>query len=269
MDQALSYAVYGCAAVAGFCWLLGVLTGEHSWVDRLWSVVPGAYVAWFAWQTGYTDPRLVVMTALALAWCARLTFNFARKGGYAKGGEDYRWEVLRRKMKRWQWELFAFVFIAGIQHTLLLLISLPAWYALRGSGTPFGLLDVVATAIFALALVGETIADQQQWDFHQKKKLAAARGELLDPPFCTTGLFRYSRHPNFFCEQTIWWAFYLYSVAATGEWLNVTLIGPVALTGLFNGSTNFTEQITLSKYPSYAEYQRSTSRLIPWMPRSS
>jgi steroid 5-alpha reductase family enzyme len=264
MDAALHTAILGFASVAGFCWLLGVITREHSWVDRLWSIVPGAYAAWFAWQTGFGETRLVVMTALSVAWCARLTFNFARKGGYAKGGEDYRWEVLRGRMARWQWEVFAFVFIAGIQHALLLAISLPAWVALRGTSVPFGALDAIATAIFAVALVGETIADQQQWNFHQAKKAAAARGEVLDPPFCTTGLFRFSRHPNFFCEVTIWWAFYLFSVAATGEWLNVSIIGPIALTALFHGSTNFTESISVSKYPRYAEYQRTTSRLIPW-----
>ncbi len=65
-------------------------------------------------------------------------------------------------------------------------------------------------------------------------------------------------------EQVLWWCFYLFGVSATGEWLNVTLVGPALLTLLFHGSTNFTESISLSKYPEYADYQRRVSRLVPW-----
>lgn len=268
MDPALSYALYGCAAIALACWLAGVLTKEHSWVDRLWSVLPVGYVGWFAWQAELRDPRTALMAALVLAWGVRLTFNFARKGGYAKGGEDYRWPVLRAKLSPWQWQLFAFFFIAGVQNVILLLISLPAWVALEGRGRPLGALDLLAAALFVVLLVGETVADNQQWRFHQLKKERLARGEAVDPPFYTGGLFQYSRHPNFFCEQGMWWALYLFSIAATGHVLNVSIIGPVVLTGLFHGSTDFTESITLSKYPSYADYQRRTSRLWPWLPSS-
>lgn len=266
MDTALVSAITGCGAVAMVCWLLGLVTGEHSWVDRLWSILPVGYTAWFASRTGFADVRLTVMAVLVFAWGARLTFNFARKGGYAKGGEDYRWAVLRAKLTKLEWQLFAFFFVAGVQNAIIFIITLPAWVALRGVGRPFGVIDAVAIALFVAFLAGETIADRQQWDFHLTKKAKIALGEPVDPPFCTTGLFRYSRHPNFFCEQALWWSFYLFSVGATGEWLNVSIIGAAVLTGLFHGSTNFTESITLSKYPSYAEYQKQTSRLVPWFP---
>lgn len=266
MDDALKYGVCGSAAVIIACFLLGLATGEHSWVDRLWSLAPPLYVAWFASQAGFADGRLVLMTALALAWGARLTFNFARKGGYAKGGEDYRWPILRRRMTPWQWQLFAFGFVAGVQNVILFLLALPAWAAL-GKPSPLNAIDALATALFLIFLVGETIADEQQWRFHQAKKAAIARGEEPESPFCRTGLFRYSRHPNFFCEQAMWWSFYLFAVAATGQWLGVTIVGPAVLTLLFHGSTNFTESITLSKYPTYADYQRTTSRLWPWPAR--
>ena len=82
-----------------------------------------------------------------------------------------------------------------------------------------------------------------------------------------SGLFRYSRHPNFFCEQGMWWSFYLFGVAATGRWLDWSIAGAVLLTLLFQGSTAITEQITLGKYPAYADYRRRTSRLLPRPPR--
>lgn len=265
MQDVLALGAMGCGGVILVTWLLGLVTGEHSWVDRIWSIVPIGYVGFFAWQTRFADLRLTVMAVLVAAWGVRLTFNFARKGGYAPGGEDYRWPILRKRMNRWQWEVFALLFIAGFQNVLLYLISLPAWVAL-GSTRPFGALDAIATALFVLFLVGETVADQQQWRFHQAKKAARARGETMEPPFLTTGLFRYSRHPNFFCEQAQWWVLYLFSVAATGSWLNPSIAGAVILTGLFHGSANFTEEISCSKYPSYRDYQRTTSRLLPWFP---
>src|SRR5205085_8291355 len=129
--------------------------------------------------------------------------------------------------------------------------------------TPLGGLDVLSALAFLLLLLGETVADEQQWRFQRDKRAARARGAPVDPPFLTTGLFRYSRHPNFFCEQAMWWCVYLFSVAATGRWLNVGLVGPIVLTLLFQGSTAFTEELSLAKYPAYAGYQRRTSRLWP------
>jgi steroid 5-alpha reductase family enzyme len=80
--------------------------------------------------------------------------------------------------------------------------------------------------------------------------------------FKTHGVFAYSRHLNFFGEFMQWWSFYIFSVAASGVWLNWTILGAFLLTLLFQGSTAFTEWITLKKYPRYAEYQKTTSALI-------
>lgn len=259
----LHAAIFACLAVAGLCWLLGALTREYSWVDRLWSILPPLYVAWFAWQSP-GDCRLTVMTILAGLWGARLTYNFARKGGYRPGGEDYRWVALRRTLPPRVFAVFAAVFVAGLQNVLLLLLALPAYVAARGEAAPWSGLDTLATVMFALFLLGETIADQQQWRFQVDKQ---ARGQAYGPKFLTRGLFRYSRHPNFFCEVSMWWTFYLFSVAAGAGWLNVAIVGPLLLTLLFHGSTAFTERLSRAKYPTYSDYQRTTSRLVPWFPR--
>src|SRR5262249_22309673 len=111
---------------------------------------------------------------------------------------------------------------------------------------------------------GETVADEQQWRFQCDKQTKRARGEQVEQEFLTSGLFRYSRHPNFFCEQAMWWMLYLFGVASGGGWMNTGLSGAWVLTALFQCSTQFTEELSLKKYPGYAEYQRRTSRLIPW-----
>ncbi|GAA5196252.1 DUF1295 domain-containing protein [Rugosimonospora acidiphila] len=251
-----------CAAV----WVVSLLTNEHSWVDRIWSIIPVAYLAVFAAAAGFADARLDTMFALVALWGARLTFNFARKGGYAPGGEDYRWVVLRGRMPRWRFELFNLFFITIYQNVILLLICLPAWTALRHRGT-FGTGDVVVAVAFLACLVGETVADQQQWNFQRWKKAETAGGRDPRPRFVSTGLFRYSRHPNFFFEQAQWWLVFAFGAVAAGSPWQWTVVGAVLLTLLFVGSTVFTESITRSRYPEYADYQRATSPVIPWFSR--
>ena len=258
--------LYLCAAFAAACWILSIFTREFSWVDRLWSIAPVLYVAVVAWRADGRDPRLNLMAVLAAAWGLRLTFNFARKGGYARGGEDYRWTELRRRISPALFQVFNVVFICVIQSALLLAITLPAWIAFQHRGQPLGPLDAIAAVLMLLFVAGETIADQQQWRFQSDKRLRQGRGDAVEPGFIRTGLFRYSRHPNFFCEQAIWWSFYLFGVAAGGGWINLALIGPVTLTALFQGSTQLTEELSARKYKAYADYQRRTARLIPWWP---
>lgn len=253
------------AGVCAVVWVVSLATNEYSWVDRIWSIIPVAYVAVFAGSTGFADARLDTMFALVALWGARLTFNFARKGGYAPGGEDYRWVVLRGRMARWQFQLVNLFFITVYQNAILLLICLPALTASRHRGS-FGPVDVALAVVFLACLVGETVADQQQWTFQQWKKAEVAAGREPYPRFLRTGLFRYSRHPNFFFEQAQWWLVFGFGASAAGSPLQWTVLGAVLLTLLFVGSTRFTESISRSRYPEYADYQAATSAVVPWFP---
>jgi len=267
-----------CCAVLVFitfsCWFVALVTQNHSQVDRIWSIIPWVYV-WQFQQRNTRDVRLLLMALLTTTWGLRLTFNFARKGGYSLSEEDYRWPVLRKKIgSKVLFELFNFSFIAIFQNVLLWLISVPATFlAWKASCTPAAsltVLDVVAAALFVVFLAFEALADQQQWTFQNRKHEMIRDGQRrmgdYAVGFLRHGLFKYSRHPNFFCEICIWWVFYLFSVSVTGAWLNWCILGPVLLTLLFQGSTSFTESITISKYPAYKKYQQTTSRLIPWFP---
>lgn len=251
------------AAVSLFCWVASLATRDTSWVDRLWSVVPVVYVWVFAGFAGLADARLNVMAALVTLWGVRLTFNFARKGGYA-GVEDYRWAVLRARMPPLAFQGFNLFFIVIFQNALLVLITLPAFTALQNP-RGFGVLDALATILFLAFLAGETVADQQQWNFHQRKKAELEAGREPTGRFLTTGLFSVSRHPNFFFEQAQWWTFAAFGVIAAGA-VTWTVAGAILLTLLFVGSTVFTESITRSKYPEYAAYQARVSAVVPWFP---
>ena len=271
--DALSVVLIVAGIVSAGCWIASLLTKDTSWVDRVWSIVPVVYVWIFATAAlaaGRESGRLIIMAVLVSGWGARLTFNFARKGGYS-GMEDYRWAVLRGRLAPWQFQAFNLLFIVLYQNALLVLITLPAWVAWQHP-TPVNGWDTALAALFLGALVLESVADQQQWNFHQAKRRA---GGHLEPGFATTGLFRYSRHPNFFAEQAQWWLFYALGASAAvgsglGFWggaVNVTIVGAALLTVLFVGSTIFTESISASKYPAYNAYQRATSMIIPWFPR--
>jgi steroid 5-alpha reductase family enzyme len=253
--SALEINVWLCAAITVTCWLLSVVTREYSWTDRIWSIAPVAYAWVFAVNSG--DGRSVLVATLISVWGARLTFNFARRGGYAPGGEDYRWAFLRRRLPGWRFQAFNIAFIAGYQNLLLLLITLPMW-SMAAHPVPLSAADAVLAGIFIAFLVGETIADQQRWNFHR----TSADSGVLD-----TGLYRYSRHPNYFFEIAQWWVVWGFAVAAAGSWWLASGLGAVLLTLLFIGSTLFTESITMQRRPEYAEYRRKTSMIVPLPPR--
>lgn len=264
----LILAIIVAAAASAFCWIASLITRDTSWVDRLWSIVPIVYVWIFAAGSGFADPRLGLMAILVTAWGARLTYNFARKGGYS-GVEDYRWPILRAKMGPFAWQLFNLFFIVLFQNAVILAITFPAYTALEhsigsASPTPFGILDIVLGLAFLAFLAGETIADQQQWDFHLAKQ---AGGPGFQPRFLQSGLWRFSRHPNYFFELAQWWVVFGFGAVAAGTPLVWTVAGAFVLTILFVGSTIFTESITRSKYPEYAEYQARVSAVIPWPAR--
>ena len=262
----LTTALWVAGGLALVCWMLSLITKEYSWVDRLWSITPPLFAIHFAGHAGFSDTRLNLMAALTVLWGVRLTYNFARKGGYERGGEDYRWEEVQQKIGPIWFQVLNATFLAPFQNFLLLLIVAPSYAAYRLVGTPLNALDYPSATAFVVFLIGETVADEQQWRFQTAKHAALARGETPEAGFVTTGLFRYSRHPNFFCEQAIWWTYYVFSIAAGAGVPNWTATGVILLTLLFQGSTGLTEKLSARKYPAYVDYQRTTSRLMPWFP---
>jgi steroid 5-alpha reductase family enzyme len=260
----LIVVIFIAAAFCLFAWIASLVTGDTSWVDRGWSIVPVIYLWVFAAFAHLSNARLDLMAIVVTIWGARLTFNFARKGGYS-GVEDYRWSVLRARMRPWQFQLFNVFFIVLYQNFILVLMTLPAYTAYQDRArTHFGVLDVLLLVAFLICTFGETIADEQQWAFQSTKQRTVTQGLTPESQFLESGLFRYSRHPNYFFELAQWWILFFIGVVAAGSLWQWTVVGVVLLTLLFIGSTRFTESITLAKYSSYANYQQRTSPVIPW-----
>mmetsp|Transcript_25253 Transcript_25253/g.86614 ORF Transcript_25253/g.86614 Transcript_25253/m.86614 type:complete len:494 (-) Transcript_25253:103-1584(-) len=246
----------------------GFKHSDASLVDRLWSLQPVAY-AWYCYASNPTQRGLVI-ACVSSVWGARLTYNFAAKGGYS-GGEDYRWAEVRTWYPGWKYEVFHLVFVCGFQQLLILAFSLPAVAAMQ-STEPFGGLDFVAAFAFLAMVCGEGVADAQMLKFQREKYRRLGAGEKAGPfakGFLDSGLYAVSRHPNYFCEVGLWWAFYLFAVSATASVLNWTGLGALYLTLLFvppGASIDVTEHLAQRKYEHYAGYQQRVSRFVPWFP---
>ena len=259
--------------VIAYCFLVGEITRNNSQVDKLWSIVPIGY-SWHMTALGGMNERMVLMSVLVTIWGIRLTYNFARRGAYVlkfwEGEEDYRWEELRKRpgfSNRFIWMLFNLFFISGYQNVLIFLFTVPILTCLNNDASALNFIDMLLALIFVVFVAIEFIADQQQFDFQTEKHRRIKSGEPLgeyEHGFVTTGLWALVRHPNYTMEQSIWFVFYLFSVNATGEWINWSIPGSMLLFILFKGSSDFSEEISAKKYPKYKEYQAKTPRFIPF-----
>jgi steroid 5-alpha reductase family enzyme len=264
------------ATIVVICFLVGELTRNYSQVDKLWSIIPGIY-SWITFAS-FPSARLLMMALLVTTWGLRLSYNFSRKGGYSiipwKGEEDYRWKVMRQNpvlKGRLRFGLFNLLFICFYQNSLILLFSSPLLIAAKYHEQGITWLDIVAGILMAAFIITETVADNQLFRFQQEKKnvqkVKPIYTSSLEKGFMTEGLWKYVRHPNFTSEQAIWISFYFFGVAASGRWINMTIIGPLLLVLLFIGSSQLTENISSSKYPDYAGYKVKVPRFFPGLSR--
>ena len=262
--------VYGIAA--SLCFIVSSATKNYSQVDKLWSIIPIPYVWIIAYNTDF-EPRIVLMAFLVSIWAVRLTYNFARRGGYSwkiwTGEEDYRWAILRAKpefQSQWKWSAFNLFFISAYQMALILFFTLPTLKAME-SNIPIGILDYILAAIFVVLVIMEYIADNQQYYYQEEKYRQKKIGKVANfykIGFTHTGLWAYMRHPNYSAEQAIWIVFYFFSVIATNIWLNWSIAGALLLVLLFKGSSDFSEEETEKKFPLYKKYIKEVGRFIPF-----
>ena len=259
------------AIAAGVCFIVSSATKNYSQVDKLWSIIPIPYVWIIAYNTDF-EPRILLMAFLVSIWAVRLTYNFARRGGYSwkiwTGEEDYRWAILRAKpefQSQWKWSAFNLFFISAYQMALILFFTLPTLKAME-SNIPIGIFDYTLAAIFVALVIMEYIADNQQYYYQEEKYRQKKIGKVADfykIGFTHTGLWAYMRHPNYSAEQAIWIVFYFFSVIATDIWLNWSIAGALLLVLLFKGSSDFSEEETEKKYPLYKKYIKEVGRFLP------
>ncbi|PNS17944.1 hypothetical protein CAC42_3903 [Sphaceloma murrayae] len=262
--------------IAALAFVVSEINRNYSQIDRLWSILPALYnVHYWYWAKliGIRSARLDAVALFSVCWSARLTFNYWRKGGYQKGSEDYRWAIIKKHVNEPIWLIFNITFIATIQSILLAAVATPTYIMVLTSriDPAISIADKIFPQALGLLLIIEFFADNQQWRFQNAKKdyqktAKAPEGYTareLDRGFIASGLWQYSRHPNFAAEQTIWVALYQWACFDTSSLMNWTFCGALTYLLIFQGSTPITEWISKGKYPEYKEYQARVGRFIP------
>lgn len=237
-------------------WLVSVWLKNASIVDPFWSVgFMMACVYYYIQADGYA-PRQTIVLGLTLVWGLRL-FGYLFWRNWGKG-EDFRYQEFRRRYgaERYWWVSFFQVFL--LQGVLAWLISAPLWGAQVNNTNGLNLFDYLGIGVWIVGFVFEAGGD---WQLAQFKKKPDSKGKLL-----TTGLWRYTRHPNYFGDAAVWWGFGLLSIAG-GSYLPV--LGSILMTLLIikvSGVAMLEKSLAKTK-PGYEEYIRRTSAFIPWPPK--
>jgi steroid 5-alpha reductase family enzyme len=239
-------------------WLLSLALRNSSIVDIFWGT-GFVIVSWVAYAVGHDgDPaRKLLLAGLVSLWGLRLSLYILwRNRGKP---EDFRYAQWRRENgTSWWWISFFKVFV--LQGVLLWIISAPL-VATQVSPTPgrLGVLETLGVLIWAIGFFFEATGD---WQLARFKADPANRGRLMDQ-----GVWRYTRHPNYFGDAAQWWGFYLFA-AATG-WGALTVFSPLLMTFLLVrvSGVGLLEKTLRDRKPGYREYMERTSAFIPWVPR--
>jgi steroid 5-alpha reductase family enzyme len=227
-------------------------------VDVAWSGGMGAMALAFAlFGEGSKENRLL-LGVIAGSWSLRLFIYLLSSRVLGHKMEDGRYAALRKKWgARAQWNFFLFF---QFQALLVVLFAIPFAPVASNPSTDWSVWRWLGIGIAIVAIAGETLADAQlaRWRSDPSKKGLT----------CRSGLWNYSRHPNYFFEWIHWWAYVVLAVGANDWW--IALWGPlIMLLFLFRVTgIPYTEAQALRTRADYAEYQKSVSVFVPWFPRS-
>jgi len=233
---------------------------NSSFYDPYWSVAPPAIALYFSLRPAseaVDGVRVVLVFALVLAWAVRLTWNWAR-GWHGLGHEDWRYRRLQEQSGRAYW-LVSFTGIHLLPTLWVFLGCLSLYPALALGTRPFGGLDAAAALVTAGSIWIEKRADDELLHFR--------RGGHGPHAILKSGLWAWSRHPNYFGEMGFWWGLWLFGLAADPSWW-WTIVGPVSITLMFRFvSLPMVETRMLERRPDYAAHTQTTSLVIPWPPK--
>ena len=254
----MAYVIlFNALVVVGYMsvfFVIGTAKKDNSVVDIGWGTGFVLVALFTLFVYGEFNARQIIATVLISFWGIRLTTHiFKRNWGR---GEDFRYVQMREK---WGEKVLirSFLQIYMLQGLFMVIVSYSVMLINSHSGRSFGFLDVLGILIWACGFAVEAIADMQLRDFVKTKK----PGEIM-----TKGLWRYSRHPNYFGETVQWWGVFVIALSIEGGiW---AIISPITITFLlrFVSGVPYLER-KYKQYPAFREYMKETNAFIPWFPR--
>jgi steroid 5-alpha reductase family enzyme len=240
--------------IAFIFWLISFFQRDVSVVDSAWSLLQLAAGLTYAATLPTVGARGWLCLSLIAVWAVRLSAYITWRN-HGKP-EDYRYREIRvRNEPYFAWKSLYLIF--GLQGMLGWIISLPLLFAMRAT-TALTALDLLAAALFFFGFLFESIGD---WQLARFQASAANRMRVLD-----SGLWRFTRHPNYFGEFCMAWAIYLFALGGGGGW---TIFAPLLMTFLLLrvSGVALLEKDIGTRRPDYARYVATTRAFFPWWPR--
>jgi len=256
--QVLDLYLNGLWAMLGFGligWIISVFRNNVTHVDSMWSLF--FVVAGFAYIESFStiSDRGMLVTILVATWALRLCIYLTWRNWGPH--EDHRYAAIRKNNAPYfRWSSIYIVF--GLQAVLAWIISLPILGGVTSS-RPLNMIDMLGMLIAIFGIVWESIAD---WQLSRFKHHATNKYKVLD-----TGVWRYSRHPNYFGECCVWWGFFIIA-AAGGAWWSIPSAILMTLLLLKMSGVALLEKDIAERRPEYLRYIKTTNAFIPSKPRS-
>lgn len=235
-------------------WFVSLVRSNVTHVDSMWSLffVIAAFTC--ASLTSDISLRAQIVLILVSVWALRLCVYLTWRNWGPH--EDHRYVQIRQNNQPHFW-LKSLYIIFGLQAVLAWIVALSLFGAID-SVLPLNLTDYLGILLIIVGFVWESIGD---WQLTRFKANPSNKGKVLD-----TGLWRFSRHPNYFGECCIWWGFYLIAVAAGAWW---ALLSPILMTLLLLkvSGVSLLESTITERRPAYVGYIKQTNAFIPWLPK--
>ncbi|NEX59564.1 DUF1295 domain-containing protein [Noviherbaspirillum galbum] len=242
------------AIIAVVAWIISVARRNAGIADVIWGGFMLAGSAAFMLKLDQPGPRAAWLLAMIALWALRLSLHI----GWRNHGqpEDRRYQAIRERNQP-HFALKSLYLVFGLQAALAWIIALPLFAAI-GSGAPIGWLDAAGVLLWLAGFLFEAIADAQLARFRKRHAGFADQAR----PVMDSGLWRYSRHPNYFGECCLWWGFYLVALSAGAGW---TIFSPLLMTVLLLkvSGVALLERDMVERRPAYRQYIERTNAFIP------
>jgi steroid 5-alpha reductase family enzyme len=253
MTVVLSAAVVVVFMLA--CWLLSLRLRDVSIVDVAWGLALVLVAVVCAVAGDGSDDRRLLILVLVGVWGLRLAFYIGRRK-LRHPGEDHRYAAVRERYGD-RFPLVSLYWVFGLQALLVLVVALPI-YGVSASDDALGALDWIGVALWLFGLAFESVGDAQLARF---KADPSNKGRIMD-----RGLWRYTRHPNYFGELVVWWGIYLVALGAGAWWALPSALVMTALLTRVSGKDHL--ERSMKERPGYREYVARTSGFVPLPPHA-
>jgi len=235
--------------------ILAMLTKDNSIADIAWGIGFIIVAITTLVVNGNFFPRQLFVAALVVAWGMRLAIRILKRN-WGKG-EDWRYREWREKWGRY-FVLRSYLQVFILQGAILLINVMPVLIVNKTSDSSVGIMDVIGALVWLIGFFFESVGD---WQLDRFIKDPVNKGKIMD-----RGLWRYTRHPNYFGEVTMWWGIFLVALSVPLGWIGI--VGPMIITTMivFVSGIPLTEKL-MEKNPAFQPYKERTSVLIPWFPK--